>query len=213
MISHGLLARRYPMPTPIAPRIILAQNAQVELQTFARAHTTPQALAFRARMVLRAAAVDQPTNLQISRELGCSNLTVGTWRRRYLELGLPGLQDARRSGRPRAIAAPTRVHVISVASTLPHDHERTVTRWTLDEIVATVLDALHTDSISRSSIWRILHDVDLKPPKNEYWLNSHDADFDAKAHRICQVYATALDAYKHGRLVICCDEQTGSQIP
>jgi FixJ family two-component response regulator len=64
------------MPTPIAPRIILAQNAQVKLQTLARAHPTPQSLALRARMVLRAAAVDQPTNRQIGRELGCSNLTV-----------------------------------------------------------------------------------------------------------------------------------------
>jgi len=144
--------------------------------------------------------------------LGGSNLTVGQWRRRYLALGLPGLQDARRSGRPRVIAAPTRVHVISVASTLPQDQERTVTRWTLDEMVATLLDALHTDAISRSSIWRILHDVDLKPHKSEYWLNSHDEDFDAKAHSICQLYAKALDAYQHGRLVICCDEKTGMQI-
>src|SRR3989441_4066737 len=212
MISHGLLARRHPMPTPIAPRIILAQNAQVELQTFARAHTTPQSLALRARIVLRAAAVDQPTNLHIGRELGCSNLTVGKWRRRYLELGLPGLQDARRSGRPRVIAAPTRVHVISVASTLPQDQDRTVTRWTLDEIAATLLDAFNTAPISRSSVWRILHEVDLKPHKSEYWLNSHDEDFDAKAHTMCQLYATALAFYQQGRLVICCDEKTGMQI-
>src|SRR5512145_2652458 len=92
MLSHGLLARRLPMPTPLAPRIIVAQNARVELQTFARAHTTPPSLALRARMVLRAAAVDQPTTLRIGRELGCSNLTVGTWRRRSLALGFPGLQ-------------------------------------------------------------------------------------------------------------------------
>src|SRR5215472_4687248 len=158
MHSQGLLARRHPMPMPIAPPIILAQKAQVELHTLARAHTTPQSLALRARMVLRAAAVDQPTNLQIGRELECSNLTVGKWRRRYLESGLPGLQDARRSGRRRTIATSTQVHVISVASTLPHDHDRTVTRWTLDELVATVLDTLHTDTLSRSSLWRILHE-------------------------------------------------------
>jgi len=200
------------MPTPIAPRIILAQNTSVDLQRLVRAHTTPQSLALRARSILRAAAVDQPTNRQISRALGCSNLTVGKWRRRSLDLGFPGLQDARRSGRPRTIAAPTRVHVISVASTLPQAHDRTVTRWTLDEMVATVLDTLHTDAISRSSIWRILQDLDLTPHKSEYWLNSHDADFDAKAHTICQRYAQALDAYQHGRLVICCDEKTGRQI-
>ena len=156
--------------------------------------------------------MDQPTNLHIGRELGCSNLTVGKWRRRYLELGFAGLQDARRAGRPRVIAPPTRVQVISVASTLPHDHNRPVTRWTLNEIVATLLEALETDLISRSSIWRILHDVDLKPHKSEYWLNSHDEDFDAKAQTICQLYAKALAAYQQGLLVLCCDEKTGMQI-
>ena len=137
---------------------------------------------------------------------------MGKWRRRYLALGLAGLQDAIRPGRPRTIASATRVQVISVASTLPHDQKRTVTRWTLDEIVATLLDALHTDAISRSSIWRILHDIDLKPHKSEYWLNSHDADFEAKAHTICQLYAHAIEASQQGRLVICCDEKTGMQV-
>ena len=113
---------------------------------------------------------------------------------------------------PAHIASPTRVHVISVASPLPQDQDRTVTRWTLDEIAATLLDDLDTDAISRSSIWRILHEVDLKPHKSEYWLNSHDEDFEAKAHAICQLYVKALEAYQQGRLVICCDEKTGMQV-
>src|SRR2546425_504138 len=212
MISHGLLARRHPMPTPIAPRIILAQNARVELQTVVRAQTTPPSLALRARMILRAAALDRPTNRTIGRELSCSNLTVGTWRRRYVDRGFPGLQDAIRSGRPRAIVSPTRVQGISVASTLPQDQDRTVTRWTLDELVATLRETLNTAPISRSSIWRILQDVDLKPHKSEYWLNSHEEDFDAKAHDICQLYTQALACFEQGRLVICCDETTGRQI-
>jgi hypothetical protein len=99
-----------------------------------------------------------------------------------------------------------------VASALPQEQDRTVTRWTLEEIVATLLDALHTASISRSSLWRILQDVDLKPHKSAYWLNSHDEDFDAKAHTICQLYAKALDYSSQGRLVICCDEKTGRQV-
>jgi transposase len=200
------------MPTPIAPHIILAQNARTELQAIARAHSTPQSLALRARIVLRAAECDRSTNLTIGHELGCSNLTVGKWRRRYLALGLSGLQDALRSGRPRTIAAPTRVQVISVASTLPQEQDRPVTRWTLEEIVATFLEALHTEAISRSSIWRILHDVDLKPHKSAYWLNSHDEDFAVKAHTICQLYATALASYQQNRLLICCDEKTGMQV-
>jgi transposase len=209
---EGLLARSSPMPTPFAPRIILSQNACTDLQTLARAHSTPQSLSLRARIILRAAETDTPTNLQIGRDLGCANHTVGKWRRRYLALGFSGLQDALRPGRPRTIASPTRVKVISVASALPQDQKRPVTRWTLDEIVATLLEALHTDAISRSSIWPILQDIDLKPHKSEYWLNSHDEHFEAKAHAICQLYVKALEAYEQGRLVICCDEKTGMQV-
>jgi putative transposase len=112
-------------------------------------------------MVLRAADRDQPSNLQISRELGCDNHTVGKWRRRYLDLGLSSLQDAVRPGRPKIITPPTRVQVISVASSLPQDQDRPVTRWSLDEIATALLETLGTDPISRSSIWRILQDVDL----------------------------------------------------
>ena len=82
----------------------------------------------------------------------------------------------------------------------------------MDEIGTTWLATLNAGPLSRSSIWRILHDVDLKPHKSAYWLNSHDEDFDAKAQTICHLYATALEAYQHGRLVICCDEKTGMQI-
>ena len=200
------------MPTPFAPRIILSQNARTDLHALARAHSTPQSLALRARIVLRAADLDRPSNLAIRRELGCDNHTAGKWRRRYLDLGVSGLQDAVRAGRPKAIAAPTCVHVISVASTLPHAQDRPVTRWTLDEIATTLLKTLTTAPISRSSIWRILHDVDRKPHKSAYWLNSHDEDFEAKAHSICQLYVKALEAYEQGRLVICCDEKTGMQV-
>lgn len=125
------------MPTPFAPPIILAQNARAALHTFIRAHSTPQSLALRARIVLRSADCDRPSTLHISREFGCDNHTVGKWRRRYLTQGLSGLQDAVRPRRPKVIAPPTRVHVLSVASTLPQDQDRPVTRWSLAEIVTT----------------------------------------------------------------------------
>ena len=118
------------MPTPFAPRIILSQNARTDLHALARAHSTPQSLSLRARIVLRAADIDTPTNLQIGRDLGCTNRTVGKWRRRFVALGLSGLQDAARSGRPRTIVSSTRVQVISVASALPQEQDRPVTRWT-----------------------------------------------------------------------------------
>jgi hypothetical protein len=66
--------------------------------------------------------------------------------------------------------------------------------------------------MSRSSIWRILEEADLKPHRRVYWLNSHDPDFEAKAHDICSLYINARRFLEQGRLVICSDEKTGMQI-
>ena len=89
------------MPVPMAPHITLADAEQSRLESIVRAHSTPQALAFRGQLILRAAAPGRPSNLQVAQELNCNRHTVGRWRSRYLAQGLRGLQDAPRPGRPR----------------------------------------------------------------------------------------------------------------
>ena len=89
------------MPVPIAPQVTLAGDEQSRLESIVRAHSTPQALAFRCQVILRAAAPERPSNLQVATELHCNRHTVGRWRHRYLDHGLSGLQDAPRTGRPR----------------------------------------------------------------------------------------------------------------
>ncbi len=69
------------------------------------------------------------------------------------------LQDAVRLRRTRIFGVFKRVQVISVPSTLPQDRECPVAQWTLDEITASLLDILYTDSISCSRIWRSLQGV------------------------------------------------------
>ena len=64
---------------------------------------------------------------------------------------------------------------------------------------------------SRSTIWRILEEVDLKPHRSVYWLNSHDPDFDAKGQDICGLYLDAPRFHEQGRLVLSSDEKTGMQ--
>ena len=89
------------MPVPLAPPVTLAGDEQSRLESIVRAASTPQALAFRCQVILRAAAPDRPSNLQVATDLHCTRHTVGRWRSRYLEQGLSGLQDAPRPGRPR----------------------------------------------------------------------------------------------------------------
>src|SRR5271157_3442153 len=90
-----------PMPFPFAETVALTDLQRAQLESLVRAGSTPQALVFRCRLILRAADRDHPTNLQIAAEFDCNRHTVAGWRNRYLSNGLAGLQDAPRSGRPR----------------------------------------------------------------------------------------------------------------
>jgi len=104
-----------------------------------------------------------------------------------------------------------RVEVLAMATRKPATYHCPATRWSLDDLVA-ALSQHRLPPMSRSSIWRILEEADLKPHRSVYWLNSHDPDFEAKAQDICQLYLQALRFYQAGRLVICADEKTGMQI-
>jgi hypothetical protein len=87
-----------------ARRITLAFNEQQRLSKIANARLAPQGLAFRARLILRCAQPDEPTNLQVAEELSCDPDTVARWRNRFARQRLQGLRDLPRSGRPRAFS-------------------------------------------------------------------------------------------------------------
>jgi hypothetical protein len=87
-----------------ARRITLTTAERDHLSKLARARLAPQGFAFRARLILRCAEPDQPTNLQVAQELHCDPDTVGRWRNRFARLRLQGLRDLPRSGRPRAFS-------------------------------------------------------------------------------------------------------------
>lgn len=110
-----------------------------------------------------------------------------------------------------ALPPSERVEVLSMATKKPSTYHCPATRWSLDDLVA-ALAPQRRQPMSRSSIWRILEEADLKPHRSVDWLNSHDPDFAAKAPHICQLYLQALRFYQEGRLVICADEKTGRQI-
>ena len=92
------------MPVPLARPVSLSPAEHTQLESLVRAHSTPQAFAFRCRLILRVAAPDQPSKRQVATEMACERHTVGRWRQRYLAHGFNGLQDALRSGRPQRVS-------------------------------------------------------------------------------------------------------------
>jgi transposase len=87
-----------------APRIRMSPDEFADLRQLINAHSTPQAIAFRARIIVRCIQDDKPTNERVAADLDCDADTVSKWRRRFHRHRLDGLQDLPRSGRPRAFS-------------------------------------------------------------------------------------------------------------
>ena len=89
------------MPYRVPTVLELSEAERAALEAWSRRRRTAQALALRARIVLRAAAGLR--NTAIAAELGVSKHTVGKWRERFARLRTDGLLDEPRPGAPRRI--------------------------------------------------------------------------------------------------------------
>jgi transposase len=88
------------MPTgrPLVPVELSADEAS-QLQSPSGSRTLPYLVVQRAQIVVRCAAGE--TNTAVAKRFGVRGSTVGKWRQRYLDLGIEGLHDGLRPGRPR----------------------------------------------------------------------------------------------------------------
>src|SRR5512135_1968680 len=81
--------------------LILTDDERAQMLRWARRASSSQALALRSKIVLKAA--DGVSNKQIALDLGTSQVTVGKWRKRFLQYRVGGLADEERPGRPASV--------------------------------------------------------------------------------------------------------------
>jgi len=178
-----------------AATIELSEAEERELRAVIRAPSASQQQALRARIVLRAA--DGMTNTQIAGEVGVSLPTVGLWRRNFAALGLDGLCDAARSGRPREIDDDDVARVLAITLELPPDE---TTHWSVRRLAAAT-------GISATTVHRIWREHKLKPHQVRSFKFSKDPQL---AEKIIDVVGLYMDPPK-GALVLCVDEKTQIQ--
>jgi transposase len=87
------------------------------------------------------------------------------------------------------------------------EEEPARTGWTIDSLTLAVAEAGIADACP-STIWRLLHDVDLKPWTHKNWLHSPDPLFKEKATELCELYLNPPP----GSTTICVDEDCGMQV-
>jgi hypothetical protein len=87
------------MPGRSPYEVVLGEAERAELEHRAACYTRPHREVQRAKLVLLAA--EGRSNVEIGERLGMSREAVGRWRRRFCERRLEGLEDVKRTGRPR----------------------------------------------------------------------------------------------------------------
>jgi len=174
---------------------VLSKEEQLELESFARRRKTSQALALRARIILHCAK--GYTHLEIAEELGISNVTVGKWRRRFVESRMDGLLDEPRPGQPRTISDKDVERVVVMTLEQKPKH---ATHWSTRSMAA-------ASGLSRSAVARIWKAFGLQPHRQETFKISEDPLFVDKVRDVVGLY---LSPPEHA-LVLCIDEKSQCQ--
>ena len=178
----------------VAAPLILRTGDESELESLVRSSTVRAGLAQRARIVLLAS--EGLPNAEIARRIGVARQTVIDWRARYQAVGIAGLGDLPRSGRPPVIDDAA---VVVETLTAP-PQALGVTHWS----ARLLADHL---GISFASVARIWRDWKLQPWKRETFKFSTDPELEAKVRDVVGLYLNP----PQNAVVVCVDEKTQVQ--
>ena len=158
----------------------LTPEEHTKIGRLIRSQSAPLRLVRRATIIQL--AIGGASLRAIARELRMSPHGVRPWIDRFNELGLDGLEDAQRSGRPPTYDEDQRSRVLAKARTLPpkptSGEVPATCHWTLDLLQR----ELNRDGIliKRSQIRRMLKEEHIVWQQPRTWLESDDPEFAGK---------------------------------
>lgn len=180
----------------VAKAILLTDEQRRILRQWSRGRSTPARQVLRAKIVL--AAAEGRENKQIAADLGCTPRTVGTWRNRFAEDGLKGIEkDAPRSGRTPDVRARKEAEIIRKTT---QETPLQATQWSTRTMAAAV-------GVSATTIGRVWRDNGLRPHRIKTFKVSNDPQF---AEKLVDVVGLYLNPPEHA-LVLSCDEKSQIQ--
>ena len=129
------------------------------------------------------------------------------------------LNDLPRSGKPRIITDDDRSWILNLACTKPSDHGYPDELWSytiMTEHIRKNRPSLM--SISRSTVFEILNDAEIKPHKVRYYVEKRDPEFEVKMAIVLHVYRE-VDMINNGVIIpdlkntitVSFDEKPGMQ--
>ena len=125
------------------------------------------------------------------------------------------IKDAPQSGAPASFSAEQFAAIIAISCQQPIECGCEVSHWTSRELAAEAIKQNIVDSISTSTVVRLLSENIIKPHLSLYWeYNERDKDpeaFDKKILEISELYKSADTLHKQGTNIMSVDEKSGMQ--
>jgi transposase len=183
------------MWSPASPLTVTDADRRV-LETWVRAHNTPQSIALRSTIVL-AAAEGQP-NSRIAKDLGITRTTVLLWRQRFAEGGTTALTEiAPGRGRKPTIGPDKVAEILNLTL---HSRPKGATHWSCRSMAAAA-------GVSHDTVNRIWRDHGLQPHRVETFKLSNDPRFIEKLTDVVGLYLNPPDQ----AIVLSVDEKSQIQ--
>jgi transposase len=161
--------------------LVVTERQRDELERLARRARTNRHVALRAKIVL--ASEQRLTNLEVAAKLRTSHVTVGKWRKRFIERGVDGLFDEPRPGAPRTLSDDdVEAIVVKTLETKPKGR----THWSTRKMAEKA-------GVSAASVGRIWRAYGLQPHIVRGFKISDDPLFIEKVRDIVGLYLNPPD--------------------
>ena len=158
-----------------ARQFSLSDADRAELERVSRSRTEAKQRVDRAKIILGCCEGEAQTAL--AQRLGTRPNTVSKWRSRFARLGLKGLEDAPRLGKPKRYVG-LREQVLKTVETPPPKGQA---RWDGPSLAKVV-------GAKKSTVYNVLRKEGVQLQRMRSWCVSTDPDFAAKAADIIGLY-------------------------
>ena len=134
----------------------------------------------RARAILLAAVGF--SNTEIAERVGRSRPVLSTWRRRFCEEGVQGLEERPRPGSAAAFFPSARVaEVKALACELPVERGVSLSRWSSAVLAREAITRGIVATVAAITVWRWLREGAIRPWSYRSWMFPREAKFAEKA--------------------------------
>lgn len=167
---------------------------------------------------------------ETARRLGCNREKAYRWYHRVVELLAQErpkmtdvelerflhlfLKDNERSGAPIVYSPEQQCAIVAMASEKPRKYGVEADSWTHHELAMVANRDGITNSISSSTVGRILNEANIKPHRSKYWESPNIEDVDKFNERIAEInsiYRSSSENLKNNIHTVSVDEKTGIQ--